>query len=417
MPDQRNIVILGSSFAGIQSAQYIIKYILPSLNAKSGVKHHLYVISPSPEFYYMPAAPRTSVSVSRLPVDKLFISLDAIFDKFPKGDFTFIQASASGLDTGSRTVLYRRGDKAAEEKLAYHALIIATGTNTHHPAFSSQDSEITKDAIKDMNSQVSSAKNIVVVGGGATGVETAAELGEHLNGKPGWFSTPPRKVNITLITASNQLIPQLRPAIGKSAEATLKNLGVEVRYNTRVTDTRQGDKGQTTLTLSKGEKIETDLYLPLHGVFPNSSYLPKELLNSSGYVVTNSATLRVDAAGPRVYALGDISSVSRNKIADLNDMLPVLHTNLKRDLYAFNPSNPFAPAPGKDREFKLMQKEMLGVTLGTSSGVGAVAGWRIPGFIISFLKGRDMMVGMVASALVDGSRLKESPWKGEEVVA
>ncbi|CAI6334486.1 unnamed protein product [Periconia digitata] len=417
MADQRNIVILGSSFAGVQSAQYFMKYIMPTLNARPGAKHHLYIISPSPDFYYVPAAPRTAVSVSRLPFDKVFVPLSAIFESFPKSDFTFIQASASGLDTSQRTVLYRRSDKATEEKLPYHALIIATGSQTNHAAFSKGDSEGIRKAIHDMNAKVSSAKDIVVVGGGATGVETAAEIGEQLNGKPGWFSTPSRKVAIKLITNANQLIPQLRPSVGKSAEAALKSLGVDVVYKTKVTNSSQGKNGRTILTLGNGETLETDLYLPLHGVIPSSSYLPKPLLNESGYVDTNPATLRVDAAGPRVYALGDISSVSRNKIADLNDMLPVVLTNLKRDLYAFNPANPSAKAPGKDREFKRMEKEMLGVTLGSGGGVAVVAGWRVPSFFVWLLKSRDMLTGMFVPAIKSGKYVKEAPWKGEEIVA
>lgn len=395
-----------------------MKHILPGLNAKSGPKHHVYVISPSPDFYYMPAAPRTAVSVSRLPAEKIFFPLSQIFDKFPKSDFTFIQASASGLDTSARTVFYRRDDKAVDEKLSYHALVIATGSNTHHPSFSSQNTEKTKEGIKSLNAQVSAAKDIVVVGGGPTGVETSAELGEHLNGKPGWFSKPPRKVKITLITSANQLIPQLRPAIGKTAEATLKGLGVEVLYNTRVTGSQEAKNGRTTINLDNGDKLETDLYLPLHGVFPNSSFLPKDLLTDSGYVVTNPKTLRVDAAGPRVYALGDISSVSRNKIADLNDMLPTVYTNLKRDLLAFDPARPAAAAPGKDHEFQLQQKEMLALTTGTTGGVGAVNGWRLPNFLIWFIKSRDMMIGMAVPGIISGKFVaKEHPWKGYEPVA
>lgn len=418
MSDQRNIVILGSSFGGIQSAQYMMKSILPDLNARSTARHHVYVVSPSPDFYFRPASPRSAVSVSRLSTENIFIPLSAVFSKFPKSDFTFIQASASGLDTTLRTILYRRDENTEEEKLAYHALIIATGANTHHPAFSSQDTEATKEAIKTMNAQASTAKNIVVVGGGATDVETAAELGEHLNGKPGWFSQPTPKATITLITATDQLVPQLRPSMGRTVESTLKGLGVKVVYNTRVINTHKGNSGKkTVLVLENGDEMETDLYLPLHGVYPNSSFLPKTILNESGYVRSNPKTLRVDGAGPRVYALGDISSVSRNKIADLNDMMPVVYTNLKRDLYAFNPADPSAPAPGQDREFKLQEKETLGVTVGSSGGVGEVAGWRVPSFLIWWLKSRDMMTGMAIPRIIDGRSVKEFPWEGQEIVA
>ncbi|KAF1961592.1 hypothetical protein CC80DRAFT_194526 [Byssothecium circinans] len=423
MTQHRNIVILGASFGGIQSAQYISKHLLPVLNAKHTTHYHLYIINPSADFFFRNASPRTAVSTTRLPTENILVPLSEIFAPLPKSDFTFIQASASGLDTAARTVSYRRTDDgknhAEEEKLEYHALIIATGTRTHHPAFSLLSTETTKSAIEATNQAIATAKSIIVSGGGPTGVETAAEIGEHVNGKPGWFSTPTRKVPVTLITAADQLLPTLRPSIAKEAERKLKALGVDVVYNTRVENAVEGKDGRKTivLELSNGENLQTDVYIPAHGVLPNSSYLPRALLTPTSYLSTNPLTLRVDVAGPRVYALGDISSASRNTLIELNEMMPVLFTNLKRDLFSFNPADPGKKAPGKDREYKKIEKEMLGVSVGSAGGVGAVFGWRIPSWVVWLLKSRDMMSGNGVKWTREGKNVaKEFLWKGEEVV-
>lgn len=418
MAEKRNIVILGASFAGIHAAQYVMKHILPALKAKHNAKYHVYVISPSSDFYFRVAAPRTATSTTALPAEQIFASLDDVFKDFPASDFTFVKAAATALDATQRTVSYRKSDYLQDETLSYHALVVATGSSTHHPAFSnSTDTQATMNAIKTMNKQVRSAKDIIVVGGGPTGVEVAAEIGEFLNGKPGWFFNPPRKANVTLLTATNHLLPTLRPAIGKQAENKLKALGVDVLYNTRVADVSETRGGRTTLTLAKGEKLEADLYVPAHGVLPNSSYLPANLLTDTGYLKSNSSTLRVDAAGPRVYAIGDISSASRNKIADLYAMQPVLYVNLKRDLLSYTLSAPNDPAPGKDREYKAEMREMLGVVVGSGGGVGAVMGWKLPNWVIWLTKSRNFMVSLGMAPLVNGKATnKEVKWTSEEAI-
>ena len=67
--------------------------------------------------------------------------------------------------------------------------------------------------------------------------------------------------------------------------------------------------GQTELTLSDGQKIVTDLYLPTVGIIPNSSYVPQNLLNGNGFVLVDPF-LRVKGTTD-IWAVGDISSVQR----------------------------------------------------------------------------------------------------------
>lgn len=67
--------------------------------------------------------------------------------------------------------------------------------------------------------------------------------------------------------------------------------------------------GRTELTLSSGEKITTDLYLPALGLVPNSSYLPHSLVNAAGFVKVDEF-LRVKGTTD-VWAMGDVADVQR----------------------------------------------------------------------------------------------------------
>ncbi|OAF99261.1 FAD/NAD(P)-binding domain-containing protein [Paraphaeosphaeria sporulosa] len=419
MVEVRNIVVVGASSSGLQVAHYIAKYLLPVLKNKDrSVKYHLYIINPSSDWFFRIASPRVATSTSLISTEKVFVPLADVFGKYSKDEVTWIQAAATGLNHSARLVEYKRVGEKEEEHLQYHALIVATGSRTYYPAFSTwSDKETTLEALKYTETAAAAAKSIIIAGGGATGVEAAGELGDFLNGRPGWFSTPQRKVAITLLTSAQQLLPTVRKAIGDEAERKLKGLGVDVRYNIRVTDARKEQDGKTTLTLSNGETITTDLYIPAHGVQPNSQWLPPDLLTENKYLNTNARTLRVDLAGPRVYAIGDVSSYSRNTVIDIMDGLPVLVINLKRDLLAYDAKHPERATPGKDRVFKPNTKETMVVPIGTATGVGVLFGFRVPGFLVWLLKGRDYFIGMSMMGTATGSKVNEVKWTKEEEVS
>ena len=89
---------------------------------------------------------------------------------------------------------------------------------------------------------------------------------------------------------------------------------------------------KTTVTLEDGKTLDADLYIPATGSKPNSAFIPKELLRSDARVDTNNETLRVEKAGERVYAIGDVASYSRPAIHIILEAIPVLGANMKRDL-------------------------------------------------------------------------------------
>lgn len=414
MAEQRNIVVLGASAAGLSTAHYVLQHILPALKTQGDAKYHVYIVNPSGDWLFRVASPRVAASETRMSSDRIVFKLKDGFKQYSPDDITLIEGAATGLNTKDRIVVYKN-TSGVQETLSYHALVVATGSSTYYQAFSmSAATQTTIDAVKTSNKKVANAKEIVIVGGGPTAVEFAGEVAEFRNGKPGWFSTPERKVNITLYTAADRLLPQLRPAIGKTAEQKLQTLGVNVVYNAKVVDAKEESSGRTTVVLAKGERIEADLYVPAYGVTPNSSWLPSELLNDKKYLVNNHETLRVDAAGARVYAIGDIGSYSRNNVWDILTALPVLGVNLKRDLLAYSKTGDAKPN-GKDRLLKMDLREGMVAPVGSGGGVGVVMGWRLPSFLVYLLKGRDYMLGMSGLPTVSGQSVKkEFKWTAEE---
>lgn len=60
------------------------------------------------------------------------------------------------------------------------------------------------------------------------------------------------------------------------------------------------------LTLSNGEKMIADVYIPTFGVKPNSSYMPSKFLDSNGYIIVDEL---LSVKGLKdVWAIGDVSN-------------------------------------------------------------------------------------------------------------
>lgn len=64
-----------------------------------------------------------------------------------------------------------------------------------------------------------------------------------------------------------------------------------------------GDKTLESVTLDDGREIKVKGLFPLMGYIPNSQFLPKEVLNDDGFVITDK---EFQTAIPGLYALGDI---------------------------------------------------------------------------------------------------------------
>lgn len=411
MSESRNVVILGASYAGLSAAHYFLKHVLPGL-PKNG-NYHVYLVNPSTHMYHRVAAPRAAASSELMPNSKIFLEIAPGFKKYPSNVFTFVQGKATAMDTNARTVTISR-THGGEEVLPYHALILATGTKTYHPMLSLQGGahEETQSALSEFHTEISKAKSIVVVGGGPAGVETAGEIGEFLNGAAGWFSSKPAhpKASIKLVVGGNKMLPILRESLSKQAEVLLNRVGVDVIYDAKMERTEKLADGRTKILLDNGKALEADVYVPAMGVVPMTEYVPKELLNAKGYVKTNAVTLRVDEAGPCVYTAGDVSSATRGGIMDMYEAMPVLMTNLKRDLLAAA-KDPNGKPTGPDRTFKASTAESQLVPVGRSKGVGAFNGNKLPSIMVYMIKGRDYM-NSAAVQVVTGSKWeKEKGWK------
>lgn len=165
-----------------------------------------------------------------------------------------------------------------EREIAYDTLVMAVGSVSNdfgtpgvakYSYFldSHQQAERFQKALLNhflrINQTESDVLKLAIVGGGATGVELAAEL-YHVADLLKVYGMPDmsaRRLQITLIEAGNRILPALPDRIAASARKELMKLGIVLRENTRITEcTEQG------YIEASGELIAADLSVWAAGV-------------------------------------------------------------------------------------------------------------------------------------------------------
>jgi NADH dehydrogenase len=146
---------------------------------------------------------------------------------------------------------------------------------------------------------------IAIIGGGATGVELAAELYNSAAGLRfyGLEVFDDARLKVTLIEAAPRILSALRETLSQAATHELEKLGVSVRDGTQVASVEHG-----AVITKTGERIEADLIVWAAGV------KGPDLLKDLGGLETNRSNQLVvkptlqTTRDDRVFAMGDCCS-------------------------------------------------------------------------------------------------------------
>ena len=399
MANPINIVVIGSNIAGNTITHYILKHIVPS--ASSGTRPiNLTIISPSTKFYWTLGTPRALLNRPELlNPEAIFADIIPELSKLygPQGhSWVFHEAWARDVDFTKKTVTIEpvTGDLKTDQ-IHYDHLILATGTrNVNHfqpSEGTSRDTQLynlppfkphgtTKEsleALKSWGDRIANANTILLIGAGPTGVETAGEIKSQY---------PEKNV---ILASSGDILPMLQPRISDIAKQQLRKLGVQLQLNTKVNAVNPTAKG-VEVVLSNQEKLSVDLYIPTIGQAPNTDFLPKDILDHRGFVVTtNYMNL---SSQPNVWSLGDVTHWDDNRKATTIDaQAQVLTSNLQKVLQ-------HGGVVGKSdgwKEYKHTTEQMMFVPMGKKYGVGQVKGRRVWTFIVRMMKGKDFMVSWI----------------------
>ncbi len=321
----KTIVILGAGFAGISTAVQLARRLRP----KDGVR--IVLIDQHRQHTYTPLLyevvsgglrecirPDALESGSAVP-----LSIDGKLIDHPFVEFR--QGRVTNIDAKNRSVRLK-----SNNKVSYDYLVVALGAHVNTfgtPGVNENGFTIKSiddalkihlricELIKKTNCGELSSMNIVIAGGGPTGVEMASELAVSLKRavQDGVVKCP---WNVTIVDASERLLSMMSPAVTRRAIRRLTKLGVDVISGTLVKEVGEswaivGPNGHLDSNVSpytKDASIESDILIWTAGICANKACSDWGLPTSErGYVHTDD-TLRAVGLDD-VYAIGDMATI------------------------------------------------------------------------------------------------------------
>jgi NADH dehydrogenase len=214
----------------------------------------------------------------------------------------------------------------------------------------------------------------VVVGGGSTGVEVAAELHDLLEVARRSFSGGP-DTRVLLVHGGPYLVPTLGERLGRYTTRKLREAGVELVLGRRLTKVNL-----ESVELDDGSTIEAVTIVSTVGNAPHpvvsALQAPKD---ARGWIMPD-ATFAVPSLD-RVWALGDCASITDPRTG--RPMPATAQHAIREGPHAAR--NVLAVLDGRaPSPFSYGQLGML-VSLGRFKGVGELFGIKVSGFVAWFL--------------------------------
>lgn len=230
----------------------------------------------------------------------------------------FRKAEVTGVDWEAGQVVL-----ANEPPLPFDHLIVAAGATTNFfgvegaaelgfPLYTLEDAVALRNHVLSLFEAAAAVPsligegvlNLVVVGGGATGVEVAGALAELVDKVlvDDFHDLDVHRARITLVEQSDALLGAFSPPSQAYARRTLEDRGVEVRTGVSVQRVTE-----TAVQLSTGEEVRTRCLVWAAGVRPSALAGALGVPRGRGGRIQVEADLSI-AGHPDAFAVGDVAA-------------------------------------------------------------------------------------------------------------
>jgi NADH dehydrogenase len=302
------VLVLGGGFAGIGAAQKLSK---SDVDVVLVDKHDYHTFQP---LLYQVATGLLERPAVGHPIRDLFHKQDNVRIR---------QDEVTAIDLDAREVSF-----SEVEPLSYDYLVLALGAEVNFfgvegaaehafPLYTLADAVRLKDHVLERWESADrkpsliedGALNVVVVGGGPTGVETAGAMAELYSGvfRKDYPDVSSQQATITLIEASPEIFAMFKENLRAYTVEALEKRGVEVMTG-EVVESIAPER----VTLKSGT------VLPAHTLVWGAGLQGNELIRSLGLDLERGNRIGVDeelqiAKHPEVYAVGDIAAITDTK--------------------------------------------------------------------------------------------------------
>lgn len=305
--------------------------------------------------------------------------------------FTFVPGEMEGINRDAKTIhikpVYSDGEEIFPARdLPYDTLVLAVGSRSNffntpgadaHAFALDSTEQAERFRLRFLHELISADQrkqtdpervlNIAIVGGGATGVELAAELleaGKNL----GFYGinelNPEHDIHITLLEGSPRILAALPEKISASATRLLEERGITVKTSVLVATVQD-----TSVSDGSGNIYPADLTVWAAGIKAPAflTHLGLEI-NKINQIV---ADRHLRTSDPSIFAMGDCAQVEWNEGKFLPARAQVAHQ--QADYLLGQLSARINNSPPPDKAFVFKDYGSL-VSVGHNKGVGSLMG-------------------------------------------
>ncbi len=358
MSRKKNVTILGAGYGGLMTALKL------EAKAKNLEDVEIVLVDKNPYHQYVHLAYEIVTNVKK--VSDLTVPINELL---ANRKITFLQATVNKIDLQNKSVKTDKGD------IAYDEFVIALGNEPNFYnikgakefslIFDSVESAVKiRDELRKAFSR-NEKPNIVVGGGGFTGVELAGEIADEYN------------CCVTIIEAADEVLPSWgKLEFSKKVEKVLAEMGTKLILGKQVSEVKP-----SSITLKDGTQIETALFIWTAGVQASSLVRESGLKTGKGNrAMINEFCEAVDFKG--VYVVGDSALVTH---PDTGEVLPqCIEIALQQ---AENVAeNLLADIQGTQRKAYQPKFNGLILAVGEEYGIGQIYGRTIKGKLAQMFK-------------------------------
>lgn len=374
----KNVVVIGAGVAGANVARELVK------SSQFPQTHRIVLVERNEFAYWTIGALRASVQPGF--EEKAVGDIENIF---PASSRHVVLKGVEVVQLLAYSIRLAQPTKQFPDAIVeFDQAILATGAVYNFPSRPKSSTLAgVKADFKRLQSDISAAHSILIVGGGPVGVELAGEINYVHPGK-----------RVTLVAKSSKLIPsQDNAKLHNKLLSQLQRAGNTVLTNEQIELPKELAIAQllprmTTFVTLKGTQITADLVIDAVGSKPLSSLakqVDERVTDAHNYVrVGTDLRVQSDILGKYV-AIGDLNDVKGSKtFININGQIPVAVNTV---LAAVNPkvkrSGKPVPAP----------LNVIAVPLGPKGGAAALPFATLGEWTTSFIKGKTLLFDKFAA--------------------
>jgi len=374
MEKKNKIIVIGGGYAGVRAIEKLAKN--PQNEITLFDKHSYHFMQTN--VYDLIANEEDFAQVS---LDLFTFCLG--FD----GNVSFVKEEIVSVDFKNKRAI------SSTQRYSYDYLIIAVGARTkfvesvkglrthahgikvlHRAMYFKQKFEMALFRKVQLSGTVCEPINIVVAGGGLSGVEIAAQMASYAQEFYTKNNFICRKLNIFIINASEHILYGIDSYLVKKTDERLKKLGVNICNNTKVVEIND-----ESVHLSDDTRLPMDFLVFAGGIEPNALVRALSIeKDTKGNLLTNQYLQTPQY--PEVFAIGDCTLLKNGEkyIAPTADVAEQMG-----ELCAKNITNLIDKKPLKVHN---IDSRGILIALGRRYAVGKLFGFYVGGYFAYLIK-------------------------------